>query len=88
MNFKILSVAIVVAATLSALASMPITATPAYAGGNVHVNNVNNHATDSDADFDCVGNDITGSCNTTINNPPKEEECKPNPHSNPPKVCP
>ena len=60
MNFKILSVAIMVAATLTALASTPLTTTPAYAAGNVHNNNIGNHAGGD------VFNDIdqTGDCNT------------------------
>ena len=94
MNFKILSLTIVVAASLAALASMPLTTTPAYAGGNVKVSNTN-HVHNNDGDVgdntqsnECIANEITGNCNTTtVNNPPKEE-CKPNPNSNPPKVCP
>jgi hypothetical protein len=76
MNYKILSVTVVVAASLAALASMPLTTTPAYAGGNAHVNNVNNHATDSDADFQCF-NQATDSCDTTttVNNPPGPTKC-------------
>jgi hypothetical protein len=51
MNFKILSVAIVVAAMVATLASMPLTATPAYAGGNTHFHQNNNKAGSVDNDF-------------------------------------
>jgi hypothetical protein len=68
MNFKILSVAIVVAASLAALASTPITAAPAYAdSSHVHNNNIGNHATDSPTDLSCSGIDISDSCNTITN---------------------
>lgn len=78
MKFKILSVAIMVAATLTALASMPLATTPAYAGGNVHNNNIGNHAgTGSDIDQDCVGggSTFTNSCTSTVNNPPGPTKC-------------
>jgi hypothetical protein len=54
--------------TLVALASMPITATHAYAGGNVKgdtKNHVHNNEGDTDIDQDRIGNEIMGSCNTT-----------------------
>ena len=53
MNFKILSISLVVAASLAALASMPLTTTPAYAGGNVKVDNKNHvHNNDGDTTID------------------------------------
>ena len=78
MNFKTLTITIVIAASLAALASMPLTATPVYAGGNVKVdtkNHVHNNEGDTDIDQDCIGNEITGSCNTTVNNPPGPTKC-------------
>jgi hypothetical protein len=74
MNFKILSITIVVAASLAALAATPLTTTPAYAGGNVKTDQKTHvhHASDVDVDQnqECIGQEVTGSCNTTTNNPP------------------
>ena len=75
MNFKILSITIVVAASLAALASIPITATPAYAGGNVHFHQNNNKAGSVDTtctfenscdlgDCSTVSGTVSDSCNT------------------------
>ena len=51
MNFKMLSVAIVIAATVAALATMPLATTPAYAGGNAHFHQNNNKAGSVNNDF-------------------------------------
>jgi hypothetical protein len=82
MNFKTLTITIVIAASLAALASMPLTAIPAEAGGNVkadqkthvHHNDVGGDL-NTDQNQECVGIDITGSCTSTVNNPPGPTKC-------------
>ena len=64
MKFKILSVAIMVAATLTALASTPLT-TPAYAGGNVHTDN-KVHVHNNDVDCQPGGNIGNNACNLNV----------------------
>jgi hypothetical protein len=102
MNFKTLTITIVIAASLAALASMPLTATPVYAGGNVkvhnqnHQNNIGGNVGDSDQSNEgCIGNEITNSCNVTTTpggggggGGGGPPECKPKPNANPPVVCP
>ena len=82
MNFKTLTITIVIAASLAALASMPLTATPVYAGGNVktdqktHVHN-NDGDTTTSQNQECIvdNNCSTTTTTTTINNPPGETKC-------------